>query len=191
MCRIPNRKSLKPAEVSKKNFFFFDLNSYYPFSVAASMEKSYFLDGPHKRKSVIIFIFHIKCRWSKKFGPAPSSKHEIVHISTKGVLYTPVSEHFTQLQNLFKMCYVHYCEFILYRLVYYEYNYQISCSIWNFMWNRYLVLRWLWISSVIHPENKIFPLLQQPQKDNMSWGKKKVFYNTLSVCNLLSVTIDL
>ena len=70
---------------------------------------------------------------------------------------------------------LHYCEFILYRLVYYEYNYQISCSIWNFMWNRYLVLRWLWISSVIHPENKIFPLLQQPQKDNMSWGKKKFF----------------
>ena len=110
MCHIPNKKSLVSAEVSK-NFPFLTSTHIILLWLLKRRWKNLIFWMDRTRKSVIIFIFHIKCRWSKKFGPAPSSKHEIVHISTKvsttkGVLYT-IPENSTALQI------VPYCAIII------------------------------------------------------------------------------
>ena len=111
MCHIPNKKSLVSAEVSK-NFPFLTSTHIILLWLLKRRWKNLIFWMDRTRKSVIIFIFHIKCRWSKKFGPAPSSKHEIVHISTKvsttkGVLYTSPRK-FHSASNCAILCHYHY-----------------------------------------------------------------------------------
>ena len=114
MCHIPNKKSLVSAEVSK-NFPFLTSTHIILLWLLKRRWKNLIFWMDRTRKSVIIFIFHIKCRWSKKFGPAPSSKHEIVHISTKvsttkGVyIYQP-----QKIPQRFKLCHIVPLSLVLY-----------------------------------------------------------------------------
>ena len=99
----------------QKKLFFFDLNSYYPFEVAeTTMEKSYFLDGPHKKIRNHLHISHKVSLeqeiWSCSLFETWDSTHIYQSVYyQRSIIYQP-----QKIPQRFKLCHIVPLSLVLY-----------------------------------------------------------------------------